>query len=95
MTGRPWDIFGGSDASGPAPAGSSSAFPGYSVALRSLGISDGRLHIRPFQVRTGGLGLTVAGSNGVDQSLDYQLTLKVPRALLGSGADQGGAPPRC
>ena len=58
-------------------------------AIRSsLEIRDGRLHVRPFQVRMGDFRLGVEGSNGVDQSLDYTLTLGVPRALLGSGADQ-------
>jgi len=64
------------------------AKPVFSAVRSSLEIRDGRLFIRPFQVQTGNFGLAVAGSNGIDQSLDYQLTLTVPRALLGSGADQ-------
>ncbi|HSG08951.1 MAG TPA: AsmA-like C-terminal region-containing protein [Longimicrobiales bacterium] len=58
-------------------------------ALRStIDIHDGRLHVRPFQVRMGEFRLSVSGSNGVDQSLDYTLALAVPRTLLGGAADQ-------
>ena len=32
--------------------------------------------------------MAVAGSNGVDQTLDYQLTLSIPRAALGAEADR-------
>ena len=32
--------------------------------------------------------MNVAGSNGLDQSLQYTLGLKVPRSLLGGGANQ-------
>jgi uncharacterized protein involved in outer membrane biogenesis len=64
------------------------ANPVFSAVRSSMEIRDGRLYIRPFQVKLGDFGLAVAGSNGVDQSLDYQLTLAVPRALLGSGADE-------
>ena len=58
-------------------------------ALRStVAIQDGRLHVRPFQVQMGDFRLSVAGSNGVDQSLDYTLALAVPRSLMGGAADQ-------
>ncbi|NQU41679.1 hypothetical protein HQ520_00225 [bacterium] len=64
------------------------AKPVFNAVRSSMEIRDGRLFVRPFQVKMGESGLAVAGSNGVDQSLDYQLTLTLPRALLGSGADQ-------
>ena len=58
-------------------------------AIRSyIEIRDGRLHVRPFQVEAGDLRMAVAGSNGVDQTLDYQLTLSIPRAALGAEADR-------
>jgi hypothetical protein len=57
-------------------------------ALRDLRstfeIRDGRLHVRPFDVAVGPFAMHVAGSNGLDQSLDYQLALQLPRAALGA-----------
>jgi hypothetical protein len=50
-------------------------------------IKQGRLVLQPFDVKLGGLTMNVAGSNGIDQSLEYNLGLKVPRSLLG-GANQ-------
>lgn len=56
-------------------------------AIRSsLEIREGRLHVRPFGVRVGDLRMGVSGSNGFDRSLDYTLTLDVPRGLLGQQA---------
>jgi hypothetical protein len=51
-------------------------------------IKEGRLVLPPFNVKMNGLAMTVAGSNGIDQSLDYTLGLKVPRSLLGGEANQ-------
>jgi hypothetical protein len=51
-------------------------------------IKDGRLLLQPFNVKVGGMTMNVAGSNGIDQSMQYNLGLKVPRSLLGGGANQ-------
>jgi hypothetical protein len=51
-------------------------------------IRDGRMHVRPFTVALAGTTMNVSGSNGLDQSLDYDLGLRVPRALLGGGANE-------
>jgi hypothetical protein len=51
-------------------------------------VKDGRLAVQPFNVKLGGLTMNVAGSNGIDQSLDYNLGLKVPRSMLGGGANE-------
>jgi hypothetical protein len=51
-------------------------------------IRDGRLSVDPFDVNLGPTTMNVSGSNGLDQSLQYALKLKVPRSLLGSGANQ-------
>lgn len=53
-------------------------------ALRStIRIQDGRLHVDPFAVGVGGLAMSVAGSSGVDQSIDYTLGLTLPRSGIG------------
>lgn len=58
-------------------------------AIRSqFRIEDGRLHLQPFTVPIAGTTMSVAGSNGLDQTLQYDLGLKVPQSLLGGGAAQ-------
>ncbi len=51
-------------------------------------IDKGRLFVKPFDVNVGNVAMTVSGSNGIDQSLDYDLALAVPTSLLGSSANQ-------
>jgi hypothetical protein len=51
-------------------------------------IEKGRLFVKPFDLNIGNIAMTVSGSNGIDQSLDYDLALAVPTSLLGSGASQ-------
>ena len=50
-------------------------------------IQNGRLAVKPFDVKAGGIAMTVAGSNGFDQSLQYTLGLHVPRSMLGGAND--------
>jgi hypothetical protein len=51
-------------------------------------IRNGRLHVQPFAVGIGPTKMTVSGSNGFDQSLQYRLLLQVPRSLIGGEANQ-------
>jgi hypothetical protein len=62
--------------------------PTFDAVRSSMRISDGRLHVEPFQAAVAGLRMTVGGSNGIDQSLDYTLGLAMPRAALGEAADR-------
>ena len=62
--------------------------PTFNAVRSSIRIEDGRLHVQPFDVLVAGLTMSVAGSNGIDQSLDYGLSLSVPRSLLGGAADR-------
>jgi hypothetical protein len=62
--------------------------PALSDFRSTLVIQDGRLHVRPFDVRVGPITMNVAGSNGLDQSLQYVLGLEVPRHVLGGEADR-------
>jgi hypothetical protein len=58
-------------------------------ALRTaFQIRDGRLFVQPFDVKLGGTTMNVSGSNGLDQSLEYALKLRVPRGLMGGAANQ-------
>jgi AsmA-like C-terminal region/AsmA family len=51
-------------------------------------IRDGRLQVNPFAVNLGKTSVNVSGSNGLDQSLQYTLGLRVPRGELGEAANQ-------
>ena len=62
--------------------------PGLKAVRSKFEIRDGRLHVQPFTVGVGPTTMTVAGSNGIDQSLNYDLSLRVPRGLLGAEANQ-------
>ena len=51
-------------------------------------IDNGRLIVAPFDVKLKGIAMNVQGSNGIDQSMDYDLVLNVPRAMLGNKANE-------
>lgn len=61
--------------------------PGLDALRAAFQIREGRLFVKPFDVKLGGTTMTVSGSNGFDQSLQYALGLRVPRALMGGGAN--------
>lgn len=52
--------------------------------LMSASISDGRLSVKPFDAKFGSYKTTIAGSTGVDGSLDYTLKMDVPAGKLGT-----------
>src|SRR5690606_26232300 len=62
--------------------------PALSDIQASFHILDGRLHVRPFDVRLGEVATRVAGSQGIDQTMDFALELRLPRAILGEGGNQ-------
>ncbi|RZL30564.1 MAG: membrane assembly protein AsmA, partial [Pedobacter sp.] len=55
--------------------------------LAKFKISNGRLNVSPFDIKVKGVVMNVVGSNGIDQTMDYNLALNVPRAMLGSKAN--------
>jgi len=52
--------------------------------LMSASISDGRLSVKPFDVKFGSYLTTISGSTGVDGTIDYSLKMMVPAGQLGS-----------
>jgi hypothetical protein len=52
--------------------------------LMSAALKDGRLSVKPFDVKFGNYKTTVAGSSGLDKSIDYTLKMDVPAGKLGS-----------
>jgi AsmA-like C-terminal region len=60
-------------------------------AAFKAGFTNGRLQVQPFSFPVAGQKVTVSGSNGLDQSLDYRVGVEVPSAQLAAitGAAQG------
>ncbi|MCX8490295.1 MAG: AsmA family protein [Cyclobacteriaceae bacterium] len=52
--------------------------------LMSATIADGRLSVKPFNVKFGDYVTTISGSSGLDKSIDYTLKMMVPARQLGS-----------
>lgn len=52
--------------------------------LMSATIKDGRLSVKPFDIKFGEYKTSVAGSTGIDGSIDYKLKMDVPAGKLGS-----------
>ncbi|MBA4304033.1 MAG: hypothetical protein C0424_07395 [Sphingobacteriaceae bacterium] len=50
----------------------------------SFEFEEGRVFIQPFEVLYQDMKLTIFGSNGFDQSIDYTINMEVPRAKLGA-----------
>jgi hypothetical protein len=53
----------------------------------AFSIQNGRLVVKPFDVKAAGITMNVSGSNGLDQSLSYTMGLHVPRSMLGGAAN--------
>ncbi len=51
--------------------------------LTKFNIENGRLNVAPFNLKKGDILMNIQGSNGLDQSIDYQLGINIPRALMG------------
>jgi hypothetical protein len=45
---------------------------------------SGKVAVSPFIVQTGNIEMEIGGSHGFDQSVDYGISLKVPRSQLGN-----------
>jgi len=54
----------------------------------SFTISDGRIFIEPFETNMGDIKMELGGSHGIDQTLDYDMALSVPREYIGSAANK-------
>ena len=52
--------------------------------LMSASIANGRLSVKPFDVKFGTYATSVSGSTGLDGSIDYSLKMNVPAGKLGS-----------
>ena len=53
----------------------------------SFTVKDGRINVEPFDLKMDDIKMTVGGSHGIDQTLDYDIALDVPRKYFGSAAN--------
>ncbi len=65
--------------------------PSLGIVKASFDVADGRLRVKPFAVQASGVDMTVAGSNGIDQSIKYDLALALPRTALGAAGGRTAA----
>lgn len=63
----------------------------YSNTIKDLkatfAINDGRLFVNPFDTKIGNIKLNISGDQGLDQTLNYVVRTKIPRADLGEAAN--------
>jgi uncharacterized protein involved in outer membrane biogenesis len=52
--------------------------------LMSASIKDGKLNVKPFNVKFGQYTTSVSGSTGIDGSIDYALKMDVPAGKMGA-----------
>lgn len=54
----------------------------------SFKFKDGRVHVDPFDFKSGKMNGVISGSNGFDQTIDYTYAMTIPRSEFGSQANQ-------
>lgn len=50
-------------------------------------VADGKIFVKPFNVKVQDINMEIGGKHGLDQSIDYVINMKVPREKLGSKAN--------
>ncbi|HEX6431697.1 MAG TPA: AsmA-like C-terminal region-containing protein, partial [Niastella sp.] len=50
-------------------------------------VADGKIFVKPFNVKVQDVDMEIGGKHGLDQSIDYVINMKVPREKLGSKAN--------
>lgn len=53
----------------------------------TFSFKNGRVVVDPFHVKVNDIDMEVGGSHGFDQTLDYDVVMKLPRSLLGGQAN--------
>ncbi len=49
--------------------------------------SNGKVLVKPFKVKVKDIDMEIGGIHGLDQSIDYVINMKLPRALMGAQAN--------
>jgi hypothetical protein len=50
--------------------------------------ANGKVLVKPFHMKVKGIDMEIGGLHGIDQSIDYQVNMKVPRALMGNKGNE-------
>ncbi len=50
--------------------------------------ANGKVLVKPFHVKTKDIDMEIGGLHGIDQSIDYQVNMKIPRALMGAKGNE-------
>lgn len=53
----------------------------------SFEILDGKVFVKPFEMKLGEINTVVSGWNSFDQTLEYQMQMEIPRAFFGGAAN--------
>jgi hypothetical protein len=63
-----------------------------SLEVRDVNVSfefrDGRVEVQPFDVNLGDAKATISGNHGFDQTINYLLSMAIPRSQFGGAANQ-------
>jgi hypothetical protein len=63
------------------------------ISMRDLdldySIRNGRVYIQPYETSLGKSKLVMKGDQGIDQTMNYEMLMKIPRTELGSTAQEG------
>ncbi len=51
-------------------------------------IVDGNIEVEPFKTKSGKTEFEIGGKQGIDQTLDYKMNIKIPSSELGSSANE-------
>jgi hypothetical protein len=62
----------------------SNTFKDINISFR---ITDGRIYVSPFDVRTGNLKMNISGDQGLDQTINYIVKTEFPRSDLGGAVN--------
>ncbi len=54
----------------------------------SFNIRDGRVFVDPFEASIGNIDMVIGGDQGLDQTMNYLVKMKIPRSAFGSAANQ-------
>lgn len=61
-------------------------------SLRNLGfefdVENGNVHVKPFKTKISNSKATISGSNNLDQSMKYNISLEIPRKELGKAGNE-------
>jgi len=54
----------------------------------SFNIREGRVFVDPFEASIGNIDMVIGGDQGLDQTMNYLVKMKIPRSAFGSAANQ-------